>query len=479
VKSAIVLFRPDIRTTQQQQKSPAWLGIESHRAIMYEGDDMGNSGKTLVVLFSVTLGANAQAALLNELQPNPSGGDPATTTVEIRGTSGASFSGSFLSIESDFAGATIDRVNPVSGIFDSNGLITATMPDLENPSFTAVLVDGFTGSVGDILDTNNDGFLDLNPWNSVHDAVGVPDSVSDQSWVYGAQLGGQDFAYTGDEPQLIFRDVVSTSWYAINDPAGQDAYDIYANPVDLSLFSADATQPTFGAANPTRLQSSAMINEFEPNPPGSDPSTATVELRGPAGTEFSASILSLESDADGATIDRATTVSGIFDTNGLLTVSIPDLENPSFTLLLVYGFSGSIGDSLDLDNDGILDLNPWNLVLDALGVPDFTSDESRLYGAQLGGKDFSYTGDEPKIVFRDGQTLLWYAINDPPGTDAFDINANPVARSLFDIDPASTTYGRINPTLASPSAVPVPAAVWLFGSALFGLAGFSKRNKTT
>jgi len=27
------------------------------------------------------------------------------------------------------------------------------------------------------------------------------------------------------------------------------------------------------------------------------------------------------------------------------------------------------------------------------------------------------------------------------------------------------------------SAVPVPAAVWLFGSALIGLVGFSKRRK--
>ncbi|MFC1560704.1 VPLPA-CTERM sorting domain-containing protein [Pseudomonadota bacterium] len=28
-----------------------------------------------------------------------------------------------------------------------------------------------------------------------------------------------------------------------------------------------------------------------------------------------------------------------------------------------------------------------------------------------------------------------------------------------------------------PSAVPVPAAVWLFGTALIGLVGFSKRRK--
>jgi hypothetical protein len=29
----------------------------------------------------------------------------------------------------------------------------------------------------------------------------------------------------------------------------------------------------------------------------------------------------------------------------------------------------------------------------------------------------------------------------------------------------------------SPNAVPVPAAVWLFGTALLGLIGFGKRRK--
>ena len=33
------------------------------------------------------------------------------------------------------------------------------------------------------------------------------------------------------------------------------------------------------------------------------------------------------------------------------------------------------------------------------------------------------------------------------------------------------------PTAAPPSAVPVPAAAWLFGTALIGLVGFSKRRK--
>jgi hypothetical protein len=220
-----------------------------------------------------------------------------------------------------------------------------------------------------------------------------------------------------------------------------------------------------------------LINEFQPNPSGGDPANVSIELLGPSGTSFSGNILSIESDFPGATIDRATSISGVFDSNGLLTVTIPDLENPSFTAVLVDGFTGSIGDALDTNSDGALDLNPWNSVLDAIGVPDSVSDQSWIYGAQLGGQNFAYTGDEPQLIFRDGQTLLWYAINDPAGTDAYDINANPVARSLFDIDPESTTFGAVNPSLVDPSAVPVPAAAWLFGTALVGFVGMSRRRK--
>jgi hypothetical protein len=35
------------------------------------------------------------------------------------------------------------------------------------------------------------------------------------------------------------------------------------------------------------------------------------------------------------------------------------LESPTFTVLLVTGFSGSVGQDLDGGNDGVLDLTPW------------------------------------------------------------------------------------------------------------------------
>ena len=38
----------------------------------------------------------------------------------------------------------------------------------------------------------------------------------------------------------------------------------------------------------------------------------------------------------------------------------------------------------------------------------------------------------------------------------------------------STTYGHY---LVRPSPVPIPAAVWLFGTALIGMVGFGKRRR--
>ncbi len=226
----------------------------------------------------------------------------------------------------------------------------------------------------------------------------------------------------------------------------------------------------------SQTASAVLISEFQPNPAGADPADVSIELMGTAGASFTGILLSIESDGSTAagTIDRMSSVSGTFDSNGLLVVSVPDLENPSFTLVLLDSFTGSIGTSIDADQDGIADdLSTFGTVLDAIGIPDNAADESFIYGAQLGGLDFSYSGDEPKLVFRDGVTMDWYAINDPAGTDAFDLFGNAVAFGDFNVDPSLTTFGAINPTTAP---VPVPAALWLLASALGVLGVRGRRN---
>ena len=189
---------------------------------------------------------------------------------------------------------------------------------------------------------------------------------------------------------------------------------------------------------------------FEPNANGTDPDPASFELKGTPGASFSGWILSVESDPGSqGTIDRASSVTGTFDNNGLLVVTAPDLENPSFTLILVDDFTGVIGSTdIDTDNDGTADdVSSWTTVFDAIGIPDNTGDEAFLYADEIGGTDFSYSGDEPKLVFRDGTSGDLYAVNDPDNSEVYDVNGTEiVALGSFDTSPYDPTFGAVNPT---------------------------------
>ncbi len=70
------------------------------------------------------------------------------------------------------------------------------------------------------------------------------------------------------------------------------------------------------------------------------------------------------------------------------------------------------------------------------------------------------------VVFTTPLTLLENQIY----TFTYDITfANPTAQGV-------TGFGSFDVSPATPSAVPIPAAVWLFGSALMGLVGLRKRK---
>lgn len=197
-----------------------------------------------------------------------------------------------------------------------------------------------------------------------------------------------------------------------------------------------------------------QLNEFEPNPNGADPSNQNFELSGTPSAAFSGWIISIESDNDGSSgiVDRATMVSGSFDTNGLLVVSVPDLENPSFTIVLVDTFTGTTGSTdLDTDNDGTVDdTSSFGTVFDAIGIPDNSGDEAYLYGTDLGGQDLKFTGDEPRLVFRDSGSNNWFAVNDVTGDttdEIYSLNAELADNGGFSSNPAAgASFGAPNPT---------------------------------
>jgi hypothetical protein len=104
-----------------------------------------------------------------------------------------------------------------------------------------------------------------------------------------------------------------------------------------------------------------------------------IELIGMADTDYSRySVLEIESDPDNypGEIDGYSTPGlfpmGTTDENGLFLLELNpnDIENSSITLLLVKDFSGSDGMDLDTDDDGVLNVFPWEAIIDSVAVSD-------------------------------------------------------------------------------------------------------------
>ncbi len=160
------------------------------------------------------------------------------------------------------------------------------------------------------------------------------------------------------------------------------------------------------------------FNEVFINPPGADQGYEWFELKSDA-PNFSMNGLTLlviegevgATNAEG-TIDVALSLNGMSTgSNGLfiwrdglvaLNPSVdpattvftqdfnPDLENGSNTFLLVEGFTGAVGQDLDVNSDEILDAAPWTRVLCAIGyMTGEQRDIDREYATQLGGTDLT------------------------------------------------------------------------------------------
>ena len=211
-----------------------------------------------------------------------------------------------------------------------------------------------------------------------------------------------------------------------------------------------------------------LLNEFQPNQPGSDPSTQNVELMGLAGTMFTGFIYEIDTDfSPGSTVDRIEAVSGMFDANGLLVVNISDLENPSATYILASGGSAMLGDAFDTVNF----MTQFGTIYDSLNSPDRVADEPNSVAGILGGTNLSYIGSEPVLVQRDSITGQWLQVNF--AGDVFDV-AGSLLGNVTDFtgpgyDPNAGSFGATNF-----SVVPAPTALAVLG--LGGLVATRRRR---
>ncbi len=143
---------------------------------------------TILGLF-IFLGQFASAQTINEVRIDQPSGD-VDEYFELAGTPSASLNGLTYVVIGDGSGGsgTIEAAISLDGSsFDSNGFfvaaeatftlgtadLTTDLPFENGDNVTHLLVSGFSGSVGDDLDTNDDCSLDTQPWTSVVDGVAL------------------------------------------------------------------------------------------------------------------------------------------------------------------------------------------------------------------------------------------------------------------------------------------------------------------
>lgn len=135
--------------------------------------------------------------------------------------------GFFVAAESTFSIGTAD--------------LTANLNFENSDNVTHLLVEDFTGSNGDDLDTNDDGTLDVIPWTSIVDEVALIETVGSGELVYSAVQVGPDGTFV---PGHVFRSVDGSGVFNIGafDPSGGD--DTPGQSLDGSVVCFEVVEPT-------------------------------------------------------------------------------------------------------------------------------------------------------------------------------------------------------------------------------------------
>ncbi len=229
---------------------------------------------------------------------------------------------------------------------------------------------------------------------------------------------------------------------------------------------------------------SLFFNEILLNPPGTDNGLEFIELRSTVPNFDMSGLHLIVIEGDGTsgirgTIDVALPLGGYSTgSNGLFlwrdsalvlnpppapetTIRIqdfvPDLENGGSTFLIVSGFTGTVGQDLDADNDDLLDSFPWASVLDGFGYSEDTPNPlGATYALQLGLPFFPQQEWTPDAFARVGSTLY-----------AFDVlGTNP---GPYTMDPAEAYPAYLEGFYLTPGSLNVPEPASLLIVALGGL----------
>jgi len=412
-------------------------------------------------------GGGLDGVYLSELRFDHTGADN-DEFVEIGAEPGASLDGLAYVVLGDGAGGSgvIEYAAVLDGYTaNSNGffviaksvftlgpvdLIDDGLAHENSDTVTCFLVTDFTGTVGDDLDLDDDGILDLTPWTEVLDDVAlietcdVPPTTTE--WAYSANTVGPDGIYV---PGGIYRCMPSGEWiigdfvnYAGEHTPGEEnlacegggcggvdrsCFVAHAGPgcsdtvicglvcdVDPGCCSTEWDSNCAAIAGAYLVAGDAPavnLSEIRSKQPGTD-SDEYIEIAGDPGESLDGlSVLFIGSDGcrpNGVVVHQFNLFGQTIPASGYFVMGDPTLSlgtgTPDYpidieiidagnlTCVLAWNFTGAKGQLLDTDGDCTLDETPWDaLAGDVVAIAGDSSGNCVYLGAIEVGPDDIYT----------------------------------------------------------------------------------------
>ncbi len=354
----------------------------------------------VLMLWQVVV-APGRAQVLNEFVANHTGTD-SHEFVEVAGMPSTDLSAlTVVQIEGDSGNnpGNLDSAETV-GSTDAAGIWVGTFSNnvLHNGTMTLLLVEGYSGTLGSDLDSNDDGVLDLVPWTSVIDSVGVGDGeAGDHNYladtVLLANFDGVSFVPGGASRIPNGTDTNSVADWARNDFSGEGL------PGFSGFLDPGEALNTPGLINSTALApgSAPRLNELVADHVGAD-TAEYVEIFGSPLADYS-SFWAVLLDA-GGTVSSArqlgtTTGTGLW----VSALTAGELPDTAISVLLVEDWTGTVGSDLDSGDDGTLDSQPWSMLHDSLSIDHGLAAE-QVYGATVLGAGWDGLPGAPGGVSR-------------------------------------------------------------------------------
>lgn len=240
--------------------------------------------------------------------------------------------------------------------------------------------------------------------------------------------------------------------------------------------SSRTSRPSTSPGTTCVEDTSVKVNEFVVGSSGSTSSGPNFEVRGPSGQSFTGNIVIFGSARTrfrdtGDVIsftdpEQIETVSGTFDSNGLLQVSIADYSSTFFTMILCSEFTSTTNEiSLQFDNTryAFQDTSIFGTIYDVVALdpgpyPGFMypiiESSTALIGTYFtSGYENNYNF---AVIFRDSCTLDMFAVTtSSDGTSLLFVghyNSLSAFRTVYELsdfspNPSESTIGAINPKL--------------------------------